>query len=85
MPVEEFIAWRAFDTISPIGGERADTHAALIAAILANVNRDPKKHDAFTLDDFNLYRDPPPPKTREQEEAEFRAAFMSAGLVVTSS
>jgi hypothetical protein len=82
----EFVLWRAFDTISPIGGERADRHAALIATILANVNRDPKRTPTpFALDDFDLYKPPPPVKTREQEEAEFRAAFWAAGLLVTST
>jgi len=77
----EFILWRAFDAISPIGGERADKHAALVAALIANANRGPKQAP-YSLNDFDLFRDPPPPKTREQEEAEFREAFMQAGLVV---
>lgn len=81
MSAEEFAAWRAFDAISPIGGERADRHAALIAAVIANANRDPKKHDPFTLDDFDLFK-PKRPLTRAEEEAKFRAAFEQAGLLV---
>jgi len=79
MSAEEFTAWRGLDLFAPIGDERADRHAALIATILANVNRDPK-HEPYTLDDFDLYRDRRP-LTREQEEAHFRAAFYARGLV----
>ena len=84
MSVEEWRWWRAFDAISPIGGERADRHAALIAAVIANANRDPKKQQPFTLDDFDLFK-PRKPLTRAQEEEKFRAAFEQAGLVVKES
>jgi Protein of unknown function (DUF4035) len=79
MSPEEFMAWRVFDTLSPIGGERDDRHAALIASVIANVNRGAKQ-EAFTLDDFDLYK-PRRPLTRAEEEERFRRAFESAGLV----
>src|SRR5262245_28978578 len=79
MSAEEFTAWRGLDAWAPIGDERADRHAALIATILANVNRDPKR-EPFTLDDFDLYRERRP-LTRAEEEARFRAAFQDRGLV----
>jgi hypothetical protein len=79
MSPEEFMAWRVFDTISPIGGEREVRQAALIASVIANVNRGPKQ-EAFTLDDFDLYK-PRRPLTRAEEEERFRQAFESAGLV----
>jgi len=79
MSGEEFAAWRGLDVWAPIGDERADRHAALIATILANVNRDPK-HEPYELDDFDLYRERRP-LTRAEEEARFRAAFEARGLV----
>lgn len=82
MSADEFTAWRGLDLYAPIGDERADRHAALIASIVANVNRDPKQQrDPYTLEDFDLYRERPA-LTREQEEARFRAAFYARGLVV---
>ena len=80
MSAEEFTAWRGLDlAVAPIADERADRHAALIATLLANVNRGPHQ-DAYTLDDFDLYRDRKQ-LTRAQEEAQFRAAFAARGLV----
>lgn len=73
------MAWRAFDAISPIGGERADRHAALIASTLANIHRGPK-HAGYALDDFDLFK-PKRRLTRAEEEAQFRRAFLAAGLL----
>jgi hypothetical protein len=79
MSAEEFTAWRGLDMWAPIADERADRHAALIATVLANVNRG-QHQDPFTLDDFDLYRERPP-LSRAEEEAKFRAAFAARGLV----
>jgi hypothetical protein len=79
MSAAEFAAWRGLDVWAPIGDERADRHAALIATMLANIHR-AEKQDPYTLDDFDLYRERKP-LTRAQEEAQFRAAFYARGLV----
>ena len=79
MSAEEFTAWQGLDMWAPIADERADRHAALIATILGNINRGPHQ-DAFTLDDFDLYRERPK-LTRAEEESRFRAAFAARGLV----
>ena len=43
----------AFSSVEPIGDERADLRAALIASVLANINRNPETTPApFTLADF---------------------------------
>ena len=81
MSGEEFAAWRAFDWLAPIGAEREDRHAALIASILANVNRG-QHQDPYSLDDFDLYKERRP-LTRAEEEARFRDAFASKGLIRT--
>jgi hypothetical protein len=85
MSVEEFVAWRAFDQLSPIDGQREVRQAALIATILANVHRDTKRYpQGFSIDDHDLYllRPPVRPLTRAEEEARFRAAFEGRGLVI---
>jgi len=82
MSGEEFAVWRAFDWLAPLGAERDDRHAALIASVLANVNRGPNQ-DPYSLDDFDLYRERKR-LTRAEEEARFRDAFMSKGLVRTA-
>jgi len=45
--------WMAFYRLEPFGERRADLRMAILAALIANVNRDPKKHrEPFTVDDF---------------------------------
>jgi len=79
MSAAEFAAWRGLDLWAPIGDERADRHAALIASILANIHRG-EKQDAYTLDDFDLYRERRKPTALEEAER-FRAAWYARGLV----
>ena len=38
-------------------------HTSTVLALLANINRDPKKQQAFSPDDFNPYRKQPEKKT----------------------
>jgi len=38
-------------------------HTSTVLALLANINRDPKKQKAFSPDDFNPYRKEPQKKT----------------------
>jgi hypothetical protein len=46
--------WIAYDHIEPLSlGFRIDAGAAMVAHVIANVNRDPKtKSEPFTLDEF---------------------------------
>ena len=48
----ELSEWQAEYSISPFGEERADLRAGIIASVIANVNRDPKKGKAFKPSDF---------------------------------
>jgi hypothetical protein len=49
----EFCEWVAFNRLDPIGLERADVNAALVATVIANANRDPaKRAEPFALRDF---------------------------------
>lgn len=43
MSYAEFVDWLAYYQVEPWGDVRGDLHAALVAAIIANANRDPKK------------------------------------------
>lgn len=45
--------WMAFSKLEPFGEERADLRMGILAALIANVNRDPKKQPApYEPDDF---------------------------------
>lgn len=56
MSWSQLVMWHAYYASDPFGEQRADARAALIASILANVNRDPKKHPRpYELKDFMLY------------------------------
>lgn len=49
----EFVEWVALDSIEPIGGLRADTHTAMLMALMANVHRDAKKNPSpYEVSDF---------------------------------
>lgn len=50
---DEFAEWMAFSKVEPFGAEAEDRRFAVLATILANVNRDPKsKPEPFTEADF---------------------------------
>jgi hypothetical protein len=49
----EFTEWMAYWNVEPFGPEREDQRAGEIAAVIANVNRDPKtKSEPWTAVDF---------------------------------
>lgn len=51
MSSAEFAEWIAFDRLSPIGPERADLRAGIIASTVANVQRG-KSDRALSVQDF---------------------------------
>jgi hypothetical protein len=63
--------------IMPLGERRSDIHAALIAATIANSNRDPKR-EAFTLDDFLLKPKMSAPAAIQRQTAEEQFAIFEA-------
>lgn len=84
MSPEEFEQWWAYDQfVAPLGDQRIVRQLALIACILANVNRS-KGRAPFEVDDFDLFRDVDT-VSREQEEEHFRATWAAAGLVVKAA
>ena len=53
MGSSEFVSWRAFANVEPIGDMRADMRTALIVAAVANTGRNPKKRsEPFQPGDF---------------------------------
>lgn len=52
MSWEQFRGWLAYSQIEPFGEERGDLRAGIVASVIANVNRDPKKGKAFQAKDF---------------------------------
>lgn len=52
MSYDEYLHWAAFFRSEPFGEWRADLRSADLLAMLANINRDPKKQGALTHKDF---------------------------------
>lgn len=79
MRPSELGAWAALWTIDPWGETRADLRSGMISAVIANVNRDPKRRaQPFSAADFMPYV-----KAEERADAEdlskrLRAAMMAA-------
>ena len=52
---QQFQEWIAYARMEPFDETRADYRVAMLAQLLANVNRDPKqKREPFTITDFLL-------------------------------
>jgi hypothetical protein len=64
----EITEWQAYDAITPIGPERGDVQAALIASTVINVNRSEGAR-AATLTDLLLDWDPVEPDADATREA----------------
>lgn len=52
MSSAQLAEWMAYAKLEPFGEERADLRAGIIASVIANVNRDPKKQRPFKPEDF---------------------------------
>lgn len=66
----EFAEWLAYERLEPFGPERDDLRAALVAAVIANVNRDPKKRrKPYEVSDFmpKFDRGPEPERKSDGE------------------
>lgn len=55
MTPRQFAEWLEYERLEPFGDRRADYRAALIAMMLANINRDTKRRPTpWKLEDFLL-------------------------------
>lgn len=84
MSSREFTEWMAYDTLDPIGQERADLRAGIIASTVANTARDEKKHPKpFSADEFmpefEALRAEKPQQTIEQQ-IQIAEMLAAAGL-----
>lgn len=72
----ELTEWMAYERVTgPLGPQRGDHQVAMLAAVVANTARDPKKRsDPYTGDDFLLWeRAERPEQTMEEQMDMFRA------------
>lgn len=69
MPASILWEWIAYSHVDPFGEERDDLRAGIIASVIANSNRNPKKRPRpFTPGDFMPKLDRRPKKTQSWEE-----------------
>ena len=84
----QFMGWVTYSEVEPFGEERADLRAGIIASIIANVNRDPKKGKAYQPTDFmpkfGKVGKAGKPLTSVDEWKKFRNQ-MKAGMVVVGA
>jgi len=72
-----FLEWMAFTSTEPLGDRRMDALFAMLCAVLANINRDPKRRSkAFEPKDFMPQWGGPPAPTRKQTPKEQWANWM---------
>lgn len=64
--------WREYARLEPFGARRDNWHTAMLAAILVNAHRDPKK-PPVSMSEF-FYRDE---QTEEEEKGAKLVAFLS--------
>lgn len=82
MDSDEFTHWIAFDRLSPIGDERADLRAGIIASTVANCHRSPNR-DPFRPSDFMVeYGKKKDPSQQTQEDVDKSIDDMFAPFVV---
>ena len=73
----EFAEWMAFYRLEPFGEERADLRMAILAAVIANANRDPKQRkQPYEPKDFMPQFDQPQDTETEPWEQQLALAHM---------
>lgn len=68
MSSREFAEWIAFAQLHPFGEARADLRMGILAALTANIHRNPDESDAFTAEQFMPQFQKPPAGEPEDEE-----------------
>lgn len=73
MSSRELTEWMAYEAVEPFAAERNDQDIAMLAALTANANRDPKKQSKpFEIVDFLLF------KEKREEDTDAKAARFAA-------
>src|SRR5690606_3853501 len=68
MSSAELTEWMAFFGLEPWGTEVEDWRAAMVASVIANVNRDPKKRKPYEPKDFMPRYEAPQVQEQSWEE-----------------
>lgn len=68
MSSAELTEWMAFFGLEPWGTEVEDWRAAMVASVIANVNRDPKKRKSYEPKDFMPRYEAPQVQEQSWEE-----------------
>jgi hypothetical protein len=76
LSARELAEYEALDRLDPFGPERGDLRMAILASLIANVNRDPKKTKAFKPLDFMPYV--PEADKRAADQRDLQASILSA-------
>lgn len=84
LTAKQLVDWETYAELEPFDETRDDYRTSLIATVIANVNRDPKK-SAYKLEDFLLaFGDAngrmPEKKPQTWEEQEMIFKFLAADL-----
>lgn len=76
----ELAEWAAYERITgPLGAQRGDRLAAMVAAVVANTARDPKRRPRpFDTADFLLWDDADRPEQTMEEQMELFRALAEA-------
>jgi hypothetical protein len=83
MSSKEFSEWMAYAQLEPFGEERADLRMAILASLIANANRDPKKKSSpYEVSDFMPKFEKEEPISKEDAIATIDA-MMTALVVAT--
>lgn len=78
MRPSELGAWAALWAVDPFDERRADLRTGIIASVLANVNRDPKRRSkAWVPTDFMPYAKAEDRRDSADISRKLRAAFMA--------
>jgi len=76
----EFTEWFAFYTLEPWGYEVENWRSGLVAAMVANTARDPKKHrKPYQPEDFMPNMEPKRPQTWQALKQKAAMAFAALG------
>lgn len=74
------ISWLAYSRLEPFGAEADDARMAQLMALIANVNRDPKKRRTpWTAEDFLPRRGPRPEPNQASLRPRIDAAMAAFG------
>lgn len=82
LTAKQFLEWEHYARLEPFGELRADYRAALIASVIANVNRG-SKQKPYTLEDF-LLKFAEEPVRKQTVEDQLAVAKMIAMMYSTT-